>query len=341
MRPSLAGTRFSMLTLICAFAVICACGRCADLPISIILVRHAEKAGPDSNDDPGLQHEGELRAAVLENMLADAGITAIYASQWLRTQLTVKPLADRLHLKIHKIAAEKTAELVQSILNGTDHFVVVAAHSNTLPQIIQALGGGSVPKIEDGWEFDNLYVVTLYAPDKASTVRMHYGEPSKPPGGGQRAAMPNKGTETMRLTFSRSGGGFVYTPTMNITGVVDLTTDGGSVTSDETGYRRDLSPDEAKQVYNKINSPRFLQFKEGLEPHMGANIKPSRTDRHPETDQYQYDITVQLTDGKEHRVRIPAHAGNLEQLAPGLKELLNWIQEESEMIWKHKKVQGR
>jgi broad specificity phosphatase PhoE len=95
--------------LFSTFAVFFDFGRCADLPITVILVRHAEKANLPGDDDPELTHEGELRAAVFGDMLADAGVTAVYASQLVRTHLTMKPLADRLHLQIHKIDAGKNS----------------------------------------------------------------------------------------------------------------------------------------------------------------------------------------------------------------------------------------
>jgi phosphohistidine phosphatase SixA len=101
---------------------------------------------------------------LLSDIFADVGVTAIYVSEWLRANLTVKPLADRLHLRINKIDAGKTEQLVTSILDGADRVVVVAGHSNTVPQIILALGGGTVPDIEERWEFDNLYM----PPGKAS-----------------------------------------------------------------------------------------------------------------------------------------------------------------------------
>src|SRR5258705_4761183 len=73
---------------------------CAQLPLTVILVRHAEKATTPP-DDPGLSDPGKRRAKALDAMLASAAVTAVYASEATRTQLTVKPLADRLHLQIN------------------------------------------------------------------------------------------------------------------------------------------------------------------------------------------------------------------------------------------------
>lgn len=153
----------------------------ASFPITVFLARHAEKASLPA-DDPVLSPAGLERAAKLASLLRDSGITAIYTSEKARTQLTAKPLADLLHVNIDQSykAASSAQALANAILRGQARKVLVVGHSNTVPEIIKALGGGEVPRIEDAWEFDNLYVVTVNGPGNASTVRRHYGEPSRP-----------------------------------------------------------------------------------------------------------------------------------------------------------------
>ena len=114
-------------------------------------------------------------------MFDDAGISAIYSSEFARIQLTVKPLADRLHLEVNRrLPAPKQQESAQEILSRPDRAVLAAGHSNSVPELILALVGGTVPPIQDGWEFDNLYVVAIGAPGVGSTVRLHHGPPSTP-----------------------------------------------------------------------------------------------------------------------------------------------------------------
>src|SRR3954469_22249177 len=62
-------------------------------PSTIILVRHAEKATAPAND-PALTAAGEQRARDLMTALTDARVTAVITTQFQRTQLTAKPLAE-------------------------------------------------------------------------------------------------------------------------------------------------------------------------------------------------------------------------------------------------------
>ena len=85
--------------------------------MTVILVRHAEKKiVPPENKDPDLSPAGLARAEELGRMFGDTGITAIYATQYKRTQQTVKPLADKLGLQSYsELKRKKTSELVKQI----------------------------------------------------------------------------------------------------------------------------------------------------------------------------------------------------------------------------------
>src|SRR5467141_1069430 len=85
---------------------------------TLILVRHAEKIIDPNNPDVDLNADGQARAQELVRMFADAGINAIYATQYRRTQETVKPLADRLNLPINVVDSKRTQDLVNQILSA-------------------------------------------------------------------------------------------------------------------------------------------------------------------------------------------------------------------------------
>jgi len=152
-------------------------------PIILILVRHAEKKiVPPENKDPDLSPAGLARAEELVRMFSDAGVTAIYATQYKRTQQTVKPLADRLRLPVTQVEAKQTAELVKQIrARGAAQVVFIAGHNNTVPEIIAAMGGPQLPIIPET-EYDNLYILTVHSDGAAKLLKMKYGSAVTPIG---------------------------------------------------------------------------------------------------------------------------------------------------------------
>ena len=134
---------------------------------TIFLVRHAEKAG---GDDPDLTEAGRARAESLANILKDAGITSIYTSEVKRTQETAAPLAKILHFESAVIPAKDSFSLVAK-LHSSSANVLVVGHTNTIPEIINALGIAERVTIGDN-DYDNLFVVILE--EKPRLIRLHY-----------------------------------------------------------------------------------------------------------------------------------------------------------------------
>src|SRR5438132_468222 len=130
---------FAVLAAVLVFAYYATCRR----PVTtLILGRHAEKVIDPNNPDVDLNADGQDRAQELVRMFGDSGINAIYATQYKRTQETVKPLADRLGLPINQVNAKNTGDLLAQIRaehSGETSFV--AGHNNTVPEIIAAAGG--------------------------------------------------------------------------------------------------------------------------------------------------------------------------------------------------------
>jgi phosphohistidine phosphatase SixA len=161
-------------------------------PITVILVRHAEKAiVPPENKDPDLSVAGNARAQEIARMFGDSGISTIYATQYKRTQQTVKPLADKLGLKVTPIEAKQTAELVKQIRVAKPGAIIfIAGHNNTVPEIIAALGGPQLPIIPET-DFDNLYVLTVMSNGSAKLLKLKYGNAL--PASGQSMTQPVPG----------------------------------------------------------------------------------------------------------------------------------------------------
>jgi len=134
---------FSMLFTVLGALVIFAYLATFSRPITtVILVRHAEKNIEPNNGDPDLSPAGQARAQELASMFSNAGVNAIYATEYKRTQETVKPLADRLGLPVSLVAAKETPELLKQILtNHRGQTIFVSGHNNTVPELATALGG--------------------------------------------------------------------------------------------------------------------------------------------------------------------------------------------------------
>jgi len=154
-------------------------------PKTVFLIRHAERED-EPRQDPPLKKEGVARAQELARLLANAGIKAIYTSQFARTKQTAEPLATKLGLTLgsislksnpanpRQIAEESTSEVVNKIMEGTGENVLVVGHSNSIPDVIKMLGGDVVPTIDER-KFDDLFIVTVYARGKAKVTHMKYG----------------------------------------------------------------------------------------------------------------------------------------------------------------------
>jgi broad specificity phosphatase PhoE len=145
---------------------------------TVILVRHAEKKLEPNNPDPDLTPEGVERAQEIARVFGNAGINAIYATQYKRTQQTVRPLSDRIGVSVTVLESSQKDELIKRIqtsLRGQTIFV--AGHNNTVPAIASELSGETFPVIPES-EYDNLFIVTVYRFGKAKVVRLKYGKES-------------------------------------------------------------------------------------------------------------------------------------------------------------------
>ena len=135
----------------------------------IVIVRHAEKATNGGND-PDLSPAGRARADALARILKDSGITAIFTTEFKRTQETAAPIATSTHLMPTVVAAKDTAGLVAKLHQMKGNALVVG-HGDTIPNIIKALGIDRPINIPDE-DYSELLIVTLG--DKPQLFRLHY-----------------------------------------------------------------------------------------------------------------------------------------------------------------------
>jgi broad specificity phosphatase PhoE len=114
---------------------------------AIFVVRHAEKEGDGSEPGVPLSRAGAARAERLAELLKNAGVTAIYSTDTVRTRSTAEPLARALKLPIktydtRDAKGTMTADPLLATLRASEKggVVLVVGHSNTVPDVVKALG---------------------------------------------------------------------------------------------------------------------------------------------------------------------------------------------------------
>lgn len=145
-----------------------------DATLTFVIVRHAEKSSDDARD-PSLSETGKARAQSLARLLADAPLSAAYATGFRRTQQTAQPAADAHGIKITLYDAQLPAMTLASQLR-TAHArgtVLVVGHSNTVPDIVAALSGQPVDAMPDD-QYDLVYRVRTGSDGKTTLTRDRY-----------------------------------------------------------------------------------------------------------------------------------------------------------------------
>ncbi len=134
----------------------------------IFVVRHAEKAITGGND-PDLSVAGRKRAEALAHILVDSKITAVFVSEFKRTQETGAPTARAAHISPTVVPANDVSGLVARLraVNGN---ALVVGHSNTIPEFVKALGIAAPISISED-DYTEVFVVVGDAPQ---LLRLHY-----------------------------------------------------------------------------------------------------------------------------------------------------------------------
>jgi 2,3-bisphosphoglycerate-dependent phosphoglycerate mutase len=136
---------------------------------TIFFVRHAEKA-TTGGDDMDISEAGRARADSLATLLKDAEISAIYTTEFKRTQQTAAPLAKALRVEPAVISSKDQPALIAK-LRASSGNVLVVGHGNTIPDLIKTLGIDTPINIAES-DYDNLYIVLLE--EKARMLRLHF-----------------------------------------------------------------------------------------------------------------------------------------------------------------------
>ncbi len=170
-RPTLRArpaTRRGVLVSLCLAGVLALTGFArtppADKPperTTFVIVRHAEKEA-DGTRDPDLTDAGRDRARRLADMLASMDVAGVYATPFKRTQRTGEPTADRFGLGGVGSYDPRSGpdELERLAAAHAGRVIVVVGHSNTVPDLVRALGADPGVREIDESEYDRLYLVT-------------------------------------------------------------------------------------------------------------------------------------------------------------------------------------
>lgn len=166
-----------ILVVLIAFAIL-SCDRPQPASTTVLIVRHAEKAS-DAEDSP-LTEAGTQRAQALTRVAGDAGVSAIYTTQFKRNRDTAQPLAERLGIAVTEVPVNlqspgdygKTLarEIVQK---HPGQGVLVVGHGNTIAPIIEGLTGRD-PAVGD-IQYSDLFIVTVPANGSAKLIKAQYG----------------------------------------------------------------------------------------------------------------------------------------------------------------------
>ena len=127
-------------------------------PKAVYLFRHAEKQIIKGEDNPELTRAGFSRSNALAKAMADITPGLIYSSEYTRTQQTVAPLAKQWGSDIIIKTAKDPEAQVEAALSNCNKHVIIAGHSNTIPNLISLFGVMEEITIEDN-QYGDLFII--------------------------------------------------------------------------------------------------------------------------------------------------------------------------------------
>jgi len=143
---------------------------------AVFVLRHAERVEYESPDGV-LSSAGEERARALARVLADAGVTAVYISERMRTLQTADPLTQALRIAPTAVggATPEQVDATLKLVRARDKngIVVIVGHSDSVPLFLKALGYSGEVKIGPR-EHDDLFVVVPNATGQPTVLHLNY-----------------------------------------------------------------------------------------------------------------------------------------------------------------------
>ena len=131
------GLRLILAALLCALFGTAALAAMPQAP-TIYVMRHLNTL--EGERDPDLTAEGQAGAQRLVGWFKGKPLTAIYVSDYKRTRQTAAPLAAERGITVKIYNPADTPALIAQLRTETGP-VLVVGHSNTVPDIVEQLGG--------------------------------------------------------------------------------------------------------------------------------------------------------------------------------------------------------
>lgn len=157
-----------MIRLLLAIAILASVTiDAAHAATTVWVVRHAEKQD-DGTKDPALSEAGRARAALLACMLDSEPIVAIYSTSYRRTRGTAQPVADAHGLEVIPYDPTDFTGLADRVRSRSGS-VLIVGHSNTIVEIVQALGGSATGPVNES-DYRRLYRLVIDPEEDAVTT---------------------------------------------------------------------------------------------------------------------------------------------------------------------------
>lgn len=140
---------------------------------TIILIRHAEKEDATTKD-PSLSHIGKQRAEALVQLFKDISIDAFYATPYKRTTETITPIAKAKGKEVLSYNPSNQKSIAEMIQLGKGKKIMIAGHSNTIPQLVNTLIGKNEFATMDENDYGKIWLLVFKGNDLIDYSVLNY-----------------------------------------------------------------------------------------------------------------------------------------------------------------------
>lgn len=128
----------------------------------------------DSGLNSAFSSAGVARASVLAYVLRNEGITAVFVTEFTRTQQTGAPVAAHTNVNVIQYPSSNSQNVADQILaNHSRGRVLVVGHSTTVDDVAASLGASVISDLSED-QFDRMLVVHRFG-TTAHLDRLRYG----------------------------------------------------------------------------------------------------------------------------------------------------------------------